>query len=104
MIDHPPSWTQEILDRLARIEARLNGQLPDPLKGLSTAEAMEITGHGSLSAFYAWARKWKLKPYASGHYRREDLRLAMARPVVVIHPRRKYTKRSPKWNPEQPSE
>jgi len=40
---------------------------------LSVAEAMELTGAESASAFYRWTAKWRVKPAAAGRYARRAL-------------------------------
>jgi hypothetical protein len=63
---------------------------------LSVAEAMELVGADSLSAFYRWTKKRNVKPSASGRYARRALLAGLDREV------RDTAKRKPKSPPMPP--
>jgi hypothetical protein len=44
---------------------------------------MAMTGHRTSWAFYTWAGKWKLKPFARARYRRDDVNAAIARAAIT---------------------
>ena len=50
---------------------------PNTRPELSTAEAMQLTGHRSESAFYRWAASRRVKHIAQGRYRRTALLRAL---------------------------
>lgn len=60
-----------IADRLLAIQAK--HERPE----LSTAEAMQLTGHKSQSAFYRWTSLRRVKSVAPGRYRRTALLRAL---------------------------
>jgi hypothetical protein len=64
-----------VLDAIAERLAAI--QLKNTRPELSTAEAMQLTGHRSQSAFYRWTSLRRVKPVAPGRYRRTALLRAL---------------------------
>lgn len=69
-----------LLQRLDQIEAKLdrviNGPQPDVV---GVAGAMPLTGCKTKRAQAAWFRRYNVKPYARGKYRRIDITNKIAR-------------------------
>lgn len=64
-----------VLDAIAERLAAI--QLRNTRPELSTAEAMQLTGHKSESSFYRWAKLRRVKSVAPGRYRRTALLRAL---------------------------
>lgn len=65
----------ESVDAIARRVVELQGQAARP--ELSVAEAMQLTGHASESAFYRWTASRRVKSISQGRYRRTALMRAL---------------------------
>lgn len=64
-----------VLDAIASRLIELQAQSDRP--ELNVAEAMQLTGHKSESAFYRWTARVRVKPIAHGRYRRTALLRAL---------------------------
>src|SRR5688572_8627068 len=67
----------ELIEIKAMIQAGAGAQ--EKRKSLSVRDACEATGIRSASAFYRWAKKNNLTPYAPGRYFSDAVQAAMAR-------------------------
>ncbi|ATC65862.1 hypothetical protein CMV30_18980 [Nibricoccus aquaticus] len=78
-----PTWAADIIAKLERIERALAKQ-PEQSETVTVAEACAMTGHKNYFGLLPWAKKWNLAPYKRGHYRREDVRAAIARAALTF--------------------
>lgn len=63
---------------------------------LGVAEARELVGADSLSAFYRWTAKWRVKPSSAGRYARRALLAGLDREVAATAKRKPRAKQEPK--------
>jgi hypothetical protein len=69
------SLAPESIEAIARRVVQLQGQAARP--ELSVAEAMDLTGHHSESAFYRWTASRRVRSVSLGRYRRSAILRAL---------------------------
>jgi len=87
------AFFRETTARLARIENEI--ERPSRCDRILTqAEAIAYTKHESLSAFYRWARRWRVTSAQNGRYARSQLDAALEREAQKKRPAKPAPTRS----------
>lgn len=90
--------TQTILAEVAELKKLVReGFVPKPV--LTLAEAMDLTNHGSGSAFGRWCSALKVKACGQGRYARRAILAGLEREADSGGRRRRSPKKKEKANP-----
>lgn len=73
MSEAAPAWAQALIEDMAAIKQRLEAVALGNQSVLSPREAMKITGHKSLPAFYRWCKRRHIRPLDRARYSRRRL-------------------------------